>query len=113
MKVKYEDGPLRRDIPLLGISCERGEEIDVPTKVGKQLIEQGWIGDDSGGSKSPTKAEIQEELEEKGIPFTKSATKAQLEELLKNPPTPEPADAGGESTDSAATPVEPDTTPAE
>lgn len=52
MKVKYEDGPLRRDLPTLGISCERGEAIEVEAEVGKQLIEQGWVK--AGGSNGKT-----------------------------------------------------------
>lgn len=43
ISVKYEDGPLRRDIPSLGVSCERSEVITVDAEVGEQLIDQGWI----------------------------------------------------------------------
>jgi len=58
MSVKYEDGPLRRDIPSLGVSCERGEVITVDAEVGEQLIAQGWIKGTArkkSSSKKPTK----------------------------------------------------------
>lgn len=42
MKVKFENGPLRRDIPLLNATVERNKPLEVDTEIGDQLIDQGW-----------------------------------------------------------------------
>jgi len=53
VKVKYHDGPAAVTIPQVSERVERGQLVEVPTEVGKQLIEQGWVGE---GAQKPSDA---------------------------------------------------------
>lgn len=44
MKVLYEEGTDALTIPAAGVTAQRGEAVEVPSDIGKQLIEQGpWV----------------------------------------------------------------------
>jgi hypothetical protein len=56
MKVQFNEGPESLLISACGVIAQRGESVEVPEEIGKQLIEQGWS--QSGKSKpepKPTK----------------------------------------------------------
>ncbi len=42
MRVKFENGPRRRDVPAIGKTVDRGEAVEVDAEIGEQLINQGW-----------------------------------------------------------------------
>lgn len=42
MKVRYDEGPDEVEIAELRLIVGRGEAVEVPTELGKQLVKQGW-----------------------------------------------------------------------
>lgn len=51
MKVCYSEGPDALTVPAAGVVAQRGQAVDVPAEVGKQLLEQGWEKADKAASK--------------------------------------------------------------
>ena len=41
MKVKYAEGSVALAVPVVG-RVERGETVEVPDEMGRQLVNQGW-----------------------------------------------------------------------
>lgn len=66
MKVQFNDGPAAvtvNDVP--GLVAERGKPVDVPDRVGKQLLEQGWVTPSAVRKPAPTGAAIHHDKETK------------------------------------------------
>ena len=42
MKVRYTEGPESLLIAEVGVEVERGDAVEVPSEVGKKLVDQGW-----------------------------------------------------------------------
>jgi hypothetical protein len=42
MKVQYDEGPESQLIRHAGVIAERGQAVEVPDDIGKQLLTQGW-----------------------------------------------------------------------
>lgn len=61
MKVLYEEGPRALMVPAAGgVTARRGEAIDVPDEIGKQLLAQGWKQADKSAVKPAVKPQSKE-----------------------------------------------------
>lgn len=53
MKVQYDEGVESLVISACGVIATRGEAVEVPDEIGKQLVVQGWVEVGKSKSKKP------------------------------------------------------------
>lgn len=51
MKVRYNEGSDALTVPAAGVVAQRGQVVEVPAEVGKQLLDQGWEKADKAADK--------------------------------------------------------------